>query len=257
MVYADGKQGEKVTMAVLFSWPEGDPEFWRRTMEETLGPIDFRVYPEVGDRGDIEYALVWRHPEGDLASYPNLKAIFSPNQRRRVAVLGLGQIGAVTAQALAALGFPVTGWSRSPKSLEGIDCRAGIAALDEVLSGADILVNILPGTAALTDLLDYERLRRLPEGAFVINLGRGEAIVDADLIRLLDENRIAGAALDVFRVEPLAEDDPYWSHPRVHVTPHAAGPSTNDWAPRHVAENIRRIESGEAPRPVVDRRRGY
>jgi len=308
-------------MAVLFAWPEGDVAFWRREMEAILGPLDFRVFPDTGDRADIEYVLVWRHPEGDLATYPNLQAIFSlgagvpfvlkdpslpqvpvvrfandelsrdmthyavhwvlhfhrdffryhtqqagknwsrhvypANQDRRIGVLGLGAIGSVTAQALAGMGFPVIGWSNSPKEIPGVTCMNGIDSLDRVLEQSDILVSVLPATDTLADLLGAERLRRLPRGAFVINMGRGESIVDGDLVTCLCDGHLAGAALDVFRTEPLPADDPYWTLPNVYVTPHAAGPSTNVWAPRLVAENIARIRNGEEPFPIVDRTRGY
>jgi len=309
-------------MAVLFAWPEGDVAFWREEMEKILGPLDFRVFPDTGDRDEIHHALVWRHPEGDLATYPNLKGIYSlgagvpfvlkdpalpadvplvrfandelsrdmtqyavhwalhfhrdfhryraqqaeadwtrhvypANQERTVAVLGLGEIGKVTASALAALGFPVIGWSASEKSIPGVECRAGMAALDGVLASADILVSVLPATRELENLLNSDRLRRLPKGAFLINMGRGETVMDADLVACLTDGHIAAAALDVFRTEPLPKDDPYWRLPNAFITPHAAGPSTNAWAPRLVAENIARVERGETPFPIVDRNRGY
>jgi glyoxylate/hydroxypyruvate reductase A len=117
--------------------------------------------------------------------------------------------------------------------------------------------SVLPGTPSLVGVLDRARLKRTAPGAFLINLGRGENIVDADLLALLDEGHLAGAALDVFQTEPLPAANPYWAHPKVQVTPHVAGPSTNDWAPIVVAENITRIENGEEPFPVVERDRGY
>jgi glyoxylate/hydroxypyruvate reductase A len=307
-------------MAILFAWPEGDAEFWHRTMETVLGPVEFRVFPDDGDRSGIEYALVWRHPVGDLATYPNLKGIFSlgagvpyvlqdqdlPDvplvrfqhpeltrdmvqyvihwvlhfqrgfhrykdqqaeanwtrhlyagaQNSRVAMLGLGGIGGMAATTLASMGFNVAGWGRTERTLEGVETHAGPDGLDAALDGAGYVVSVLPGTPSLVGVLDRARLGRLAPGAFLINLGRGENLVDADLLALLDSGHLAGAVLDVFRTEPLPTGDPYWSHPKVHVTPHIAGPSTNDWAPIVVAENIKRMQKGEAPFPIVERASG-
>ena len=133
----------------------------------------------------------------------------------------------------------------------------GFTRSDAALRGAEFLVSVLPATTVLTDLLDYARLKRLVRGAFVINVGRGETVVDAALPRLPDEGWLAGAAVDGFRTEPLPVGGPFWSHPRVHVTPHTAGLSTNAWAPRLVADNIARMRRGDPPFPIVDRERGY
>ena len=152
---------------------------------------------------------------------------------------------------------PRQGTSIIPKTITGVRCLAGTGELPAALRDAEFLISVLPATGALADLLDYARLKHLARGAFVINVGRGETVVDGDLLRLLDEGRLAGAALDVFRTEPLPADDPLWSHPRVFVTPHTAGPSTNAWAPSLVADNIARMRRGEPPFPIVDVARGY
>ncbi len=176
---------------------------------------------------------------------------------RPVTVLGLGELGAACATALAGLGFPVTGWSRSPKAVEGITCVSGEDALPEALAGAQILVALLPATPATDRLMNADRLARLPEGACLINPGRGSLIDDEALIAALDGGRLAQAVLDVFRIEPLPPEHPFWAHPRITVTPHVAADTRAETASRVIAENVRRGEAGEPFLHRVDRARGY
>jgi glyoxylate/hydroxypyruvate reductase A len=177
-----------------------------------------------------------------------------------VGVLGLGAIGSRIAQAVLMFGYPVRGWSRTPKNMDGIETFAGADRLDAFLAGTQILVNALPLTGETRDLLDRARLSRLPAGSHLINVGRAGTIVDADLLALLDEGHLASAVLDVFRTEPLPADDPYWHHPKVTVTPHLSGPTPREPAARQIAEAIARLEAGTAPSELpgcVDRGRGY
>lgn len=176
---------------------------------------------------------------------------------RPVTILGMGELGQVCAQALTALGFPVTGWSRSLREVAGVRCLSGAAGLEEALSSAEILVTLLPLTEGTTNLLNAARLAMLPQGAFLINPGRGALIDDAALLDALESGQIAHATLDVFRVEPLPVDHPYWAHPRVTVTPHVAAETQPFSAAKVVAENIRRGEAGEDFLYLVDRDRGY
>jgi glyoxylate/hydroxypyruvate reductase len=177
-----------------------------------------------------------------------------------VAVLGLGAIGAKVALALREFGYPVRGWSRTPKSPPGIDCHAGDEALRDCLASAAIVVNVLPLTAATRDLLDGRRLSWLPRGALLINIGRGATIVDADLLAALDSGQVAHAVLDVFRAEPLPAGDPYWQHPQVTVTPHLSGPTPREQAAEQIAAAVAALEGGAPAEQLpgyVDRRRGY
>lgn len=176
---------------------------------------------------------------------------------RSVVVLGLGALGGACAATLAGLGFKVTGWSRTPKGIEGVTCLHGTQGLREALSRAEILVTVLPNTAETTNLLNAETLALMPRGATILNPGRGTLIDDAALLAALDTGQIAHATLDVFRVEPLMPDHPYWGHPRVTVTPHIAAETRPASAARVIAENIRRFEAGEEPLHLVDRARGY
>lgn len=176
---------------------------------------------------------------------------------RCVCVMGMGALGTSVAQTLRALSFTLTGWSRNPKQVEGVIMHHGADGLDNALCCADIVVLLLPDTAATENTLDARRLALMPHGAFIINPGRGPLIVDAALIDALDSGRIAHATLDVFRVEPLPFDHPFWAHPKVTVTPHIAAETRAKTASQVIAENVRRGEAGEPLLHVVDRQRGY
>ncbi len=178
-------------------------------------------------------------------------------QERQVTILGLGELGSACATALASLGFSVTGWSRSAKSISGIRSLSGEASLDQALQSAEILILLLPLTAQTENLLNEQRLAQLPKGAIVINPGRGALINDEDLLNMLDQGQVSHATLDVFRVEPLPADHRYWTHPHVTVTPHIASATRPETAVRQIAENIRRGEAGLEFANLVDRARGY
>jgi glyoxylate/hydroxypyruvate reductase A len=174
-----------------------------------------------------------------------------------VGVMGLGVIGAATALRLAANGFPVRGWARSPKVLDGVTCFSGEAGLTDFLGETRILINLLPLTPQTENILNAKLFAALPKGAFVVNIGRGAHLVDADLLAALDSGHLAGATLDVFRPEPLPAEHPFWLHPRILMTPHVAGTGDPDSAAQVVAENIRRAKQGETLLNEVDRARGY
>ncbi len=178
-------------------------------------------------------------------------------RERTVAMVGLGELGRACAEALVALRFKVVGWSRSAKSLPGVSCYSGPEGLDAVLAQAEIAVLLLPLTSATANLIDARRLALMPDGAAILNPGRGALIDDAALLAALDAGRIGHATLDVFRTEPLPADHPYWAHPRVTVTPHVAADTRAGSAARVLAENIRRGEAGEPLLYLVDKVRGY
>jgi glyoxylate/hydroxypyruvate reductase A len=173
-------------------------------------------------------------------------------RERPVSILGMGALGAACADALKTLNFPVTGWSRTPKP----SCLHGEDGLRQALSTARILVALLPKTAETENLLNADRLSLLPQGAVILNPGRGALIDDDALLAALDRN-VGHATLDVFRVEPLPKDHPYWTHARVTVTPHIAADTRTTSAAAVIAENIRRGEAGEPFLHLVDRARGY
>jgi glyoxylate/hydroxypyruvate reductase A len=174
-----------------------------------------------------------------------------------VGVMGLGVIGGATALRLAANGFPVRGWARSPKSLDGIACFSGDDGLAPFLSGLKVLINLLPLTPQTENILNAKLFAMLPKGAFVVNIGRGAHLVDADLLAAIDSGHLGGATLDVFRPEPLPTEHPFWQHPRILMTPHVAGSGDPDSAARLVADNIRRALQSAPLLNEVDRARGY
>ena len=176
---------------------------------------------------------------------------------RPVTVLGMGALGAACALALRGLGFPVTGWSRHEKAVDGVMCVHGAAGLATALERAEILVLLLPLTDETENLLSGPALARLPHGAVVINPGRGPLIEDAALLEALDSGQVSHATLDVFREEPLPAAHPFWAHDRVTITPHIASETRPDTAARVIVENIQRGEAGAPFLHLVDRSAGY
>jgi glyoxylate/hydroxypyruvate reductase A len=171
-----------------------------------------------------------------------------------VGILGLGALGTAAAQRLLALGFNVAGWSRRPKTVEGVRCSTDIS---EVLSLSDVVVCLLPLTPETRGVLNRETLAKIKQGGGVINCARGPHIVRDDLIAALDSGHLAHAWLDVFDKEPLPADDPLWRHPGVSITPHAAALTEPRTAVVEVAANIERIRRGERPANLVDFAAGY
>jgi glyoxylate/hydroxypyruvate reductase len=174
-----------------------------------------------------------------------------------VGVLGLGQLGVPAARAMASLGFPVRGWSRTPKRIEGIDTYAGDDALPEFLADCQVLVCLLPLTPATENLIDARLLARLPRGAYLINAGRGRHVVDDDLLEAIDCGQLAGACLDVFREEPLPREHPFWDRPEITITPHVASQTLASSAAEQVCEAVERVRAGLPLSHRVDRARGY
>lgn len=177
--------------------------------------------------------------------------------QRKVGVMGLGFMGADCAAALAGIGFDVAGWSRSPKELEAITCFHGADGFKPFLARSEILVCLLPLTPATVGILNAELFATLPEGAFVINVGRGEHLVDEDLLAALASGQIAGATLDVFHQEPLPNDHPFWDHPKVLITPHVASLIDPLAGGRVIANNLALFRAGKTVPDMVDLAQGY
>ena len=176
---------------------------------------------------------------------------------RRVGILGLGELGTHAAGMLRAVGFPVMGWARRPKAVESVETFHGAEGLHAMAARSDILVCLLPLTPKTRGVINASLLTRLPRGAFIINGARGGHVVDADLLTALDSGQITGAALDVFEPEPLPADHPYWSHPKVVLTPHAASITIPSSAAPQVVENIQRAREGRDLVNLVDFGVGY
>lgn len=174
-----------------------------------------------------------------------------------VGILGLGVMGQACARALAGFGFPVVGWARSAKDIPGVESLRGDDGLESLLSRSRILVNLLPRTDATEDILNADLLAKLPEGAYLINVGRGEHLVEADLLQALDSGQLSGATLDVFREEPLPGKHPFWTHPAITVTPHIASITRVRTGVGRLRAAIESFERGETPEGMIDPKAGY
>jgi glyoxylate/hydroxypyruvate reductase A len=193
-------------------------------------------------------AHLWRRlPEADLADWP-------------VGVFGLGVLGRRVANAFSALGFTVNGYARSAHTDAQITCFAesgGAGDFSSFLKATRILILLAPLTPATEDRFDYAALAQLPRGSYIVNVARGGLLVDGALLALLDSGHLAGAALDVFRQEPLPTDHAFWTHPKVRITPHISAITVIGPSARQIAEKIRRLERAEPVGGIVDRTRGY
>jgi len=174
-----------------------------------------------------------------------------------VGIMGLGVLGERVARAVAQFEFPVNGWSRSAKAVQGVRGFAGMVQLNDFLAASRILVCLVPLTPDTQDILSHETLSRLQPGGYVINVARGAHLVDDDLIALLDSGHLAGATLDVFRTEPLPAEHPFWRHPKITVTPHTSARTLREESIAQIAGKILAMERGEPIAGVVDRTRGY
>ncbi len=312
--------------AILIAAGPWDREQWVAAVKAADPARPVFAWPDVPDRAAIRYAMVWKPPEGMLASLPNLAAIFSlgagvdhfifqdglpdvpivrivsddltqrmtewvtlqvlahhrqalayareqatrtwaevPQPRAgevRVGIMGMGVLGRDAAEVLRRLGFRVAGWSRRPAAVAGIEAFSGGGGLDPFLARTDILVCLLPLTEETRGILAMPLFRKLARdgalgGPILINAGRGGLQVEADIVRALAGNVLAGASLDVFEEEPLPASSPLWAAPNVIITPHAAGTS----APKElVPPMIEQMAGYEAGRPftnLVDRAATY
>ena len=174
-----------------------------------------------------------------------------------VGVMGMGVMGARVAQTISALGYPVAGWSRSGKALPGIESFAGHDELGRFLARSRVLINTLPLTVDTRDILCAETLSQLKSNAYLINVGRGEHLVEDDLLELLDSGHIGGATLDVFRQEPLPDNHPFWFHPCITVTPHVAAGTLQTEAVAQIGKKIGLFMRGEDVTGRVCLHRGY
>lgn len=213
----------------------------------------------------VEYvtlAVLACYREYDMYAQQQREGRWQPRSRLAkssfgVGILGLGVLGQAIYAALAQWGFPLAGWSRTHKTVAGIRSYAGLQELPAFLAQSRVLVCLLPSTPDTRDLLDCTRLLQLPRGAHLVNIARGEIVVDNDLIELLDVGHLSGATLDAFREEPLPSTHPFWHHPKITVTPHVSATTLIEDSVAQIAGKIRRLEQGLAVTGTVDRARGY
>lgn len=174
-----------------------------------------------------------------------------------VGVMGLGVLGERVAKALALFDFPINGWSRSPKAIDGVRGFAGADQFNDFLAASRVLVNLLPLTPDTANVINKDTLGRLLPGAYVINVARGAHLVDEDLVAAIDSGHVAGATLDVFRTEPLPAGHAFWTHPRITVTPHTSARTLRDESIAQIARKMVALEHGEAVAGIVNPARGY
>jgi glyoxylate/hydroxypyruvate reductase A len=309
-------------MALLIKPSRDAAENWMTAIAKELPDLDMRVWPDAGDRADIKYIIANSLPEGEFATFPNLKFVASTsagvdrllndpafgadipivrsintqrmatmtawvcyhvirhhrhfdqyreNQAKGVweplrypapdkvgiGVMGLGTLGGTAARMLKGFMFDVAGWSRTPKTIEGIKTFFGPDQLNDLLKRSDIVVSILPETPETDNLLNRDTLALMPEGAYIVNCGRGNVIDDDALVEAMDSGHIAGAALDVFRTEPLPAEHPFWSHPKVTMTPHYSSNGAARYGVDVIIDNIRRDRAGQPFANIVDKALGY
>ncbi len=178
-------------------------------------------------------------------------------QERRVGFMGFGNMAKPAADSLRAMGFAIQVWSRSPKNLEGMDSYVGTRELAEFLEKTDILVMVLPSTPATDGILNAETIAQLPQGAAIINVGRGQAIVESALLDALHTGQVSAASLDVFGEEPLASDSVLWGHPQIVISPHVASPTIVKSAAAYVVSIVDDLEAGRPLEAQLDRSRSY
>ncbi|KAA0018301.1 glyoxylate/hydroxypyruvate reductase A [Salinicola corii] len=183
--------------------------------------------------------------------------VVPPATQRSVGVMGLGNLGGTAARTLASLGFETRGWSRTRREIEGVTSYAGAAEFDDFLAGCEILISLLPLTEATTGILGTSLFTKLPPGASVINAGRGPHLIDGDLLAALDSGQLSHATLDVFHIEPLPSEHPFWTHPKVTLTPHIASLIDPPTGSRIVSANIERFEATGHVEDLADAERGY
>ncbi|NJB37822.1 2-hydroxyacid dehydrogenase [Croceivirga sp. JEA036] len=175
----------------------------------------------------------------------------------QVCLLGLGKIGAYVATELAGMGFKVTGWAKNAKNLDGVSCFYGKTELSKAVAKANVLINMLPYTADTEGILNKNLLMLLPQNAFLINVGRGEHLVEEDLLAVLNMGHFSGALLDVFRTEPLPENHPFWEHDKIQITPHVAALTNIGTATAGIVMNYNKAIAEEDLLNQVSIHKGY
>jgi len=213
--------------------------------------IDYLLWVMLTLRGDFDLYL---QRQKQKAWQPEL----SKNPAKpRVGILGLGALGMKVAKKFSELGYSVSGWKRTAAVVEGVEVLVGAEGFANLLGKTDLLVNLLPNTVATNGILNKANLEKLPKGASLVNLGRGQQLVDKDLINLLDTQHLRLAVLDVFSTEPLPENHPFWAHSQVIITPHIAAYTLPELAVEQVVNNLKRLAKGEKPTGLVDSTLGY
>ncbi|MCL4653616.1 2-hydroxyacid dehydrogenase [Burkholderia multivorans] len=214
-------------------------------MVEYVTQAVLTIHRDLFDYAAQQRAQIWREKPVRAAA------------SRRVGVLGLGTLGRAVLDMLRRFGFPCAGWSRTPHTLDGVACYTGNARLDAFLARTDVLICLLPLTDDTRGLLGTRVFDALPAGASLVHVGRGPQLDARALLAALDDGRLDSAIVDVTDPEPLPAGHPFWTHPRIRITPHIASATRPDTAVDAVLANLARHRAGQPMIGVVDRARGY
>jgi glyoxylate/hydroxypyruvate reductase A len=310
---------------ILLAIQGWEPNEWLSRFRLLAGERDVVLWPDKVDSEKVDYACVWKQPPNLLATFPNIKVIFSlgagvdhllqdaklpnvpivrvvdpdltqrmvgyvvmhallhqrqmklygaqqkerhwrehyepPQREMCIGIMGMGVMGKAASQGLRSVGFPVAGWSRSAKQVTGVEMFSGDTDLDKFLARSTILVCLLPLTPQTKGILRYDLFKKLARGGlgapFLINAGRGGLQVEDDILRALQDGTLAGASLDVFETEPLPLSSPFWTHPKVYVTPHNAASSDPRALVVNIMAQIERYERGNPLQNLINRELGY
>lgn len=250
-------------LEVVFALSAGVDQLDLSRLPEAL-PVVRLLDPGIG-KGMCEYACLavlslhrdmlryrQQQREGRWQAHP-----LRPSSKRRVGVMGLGLQAQQILGSLQPFGFQLSGWARSEHRIDGVVCHAGVDQLPKFLSQCDILICVLPLTEQTTGILNRELFAQLPQGAALVNMGRGRHLVEEDLLEALDSGQLSAALLDVLQQEPADPSHPFWNHPQILLTPHIAAMTQPDSAFPGLLENIRRHKRGEKMLGQVDRGQGY
>jgi glyoxylate/hydroxypyruvate reductase A len=174
-----------------------------------------------------------------------------------VGVMGLGTLGTRVVKTLQLFEYPVNGYSRTPKEIEGVNCFSGEQGLLEFLKNTRVLINLLPLTPETENIMNYNTLSLLQSGGYIINVARGAHLVESDLLKLLKSGHLSGATLDVFRTEPLPAEHPFWQHPKIVITPHLSARTYREESIAQIARKIQSLQQGNSITGIVDLQKGY
>lgn len=212
------------------------------------------------DMSDFVLALVMDHIR-NISFHHNVRAWEPVSYKRieeeHIGIMGLGILGSAVAQTLLKNRFNVSGWAKTPKKMVGINTYSGEKQVEKFLKRSTILICLLPLTQETENILNKELFKKLPKGAYIINVARGQHLVEHDLLEMIDKGHLSGASLDVFRIEPLPQEHPFWDQPKIRITPHIASMTNAEKVAPQLIENFRRFKDGKELKNTIERKLGY
>jgi glyoxylate/hydroxypyruvate reductase A len=212
------------------------------------------------DMSDFVLALVMDHIRNISFHHSNHAWQPIPYKRiekEHIGIMGLGIMGNAVAQTLLKNRFNTSGWAKTPKKLVGINTYSGEEQLEKFLNRSTILICLLPLTQETENILNKELFEKLPKGAYIINVARGQHLMEYDLLEMIDKGHLSGASLDVFRIEPLPQEHLFWDHPKIKITPHVASITNPHKVVHQLIDNYRRMKDGKEIKNTIERKLGY